>query len=76
MRQALDGSTTFLAWAEKMSGELLSRRPIDGVTEREIDLLVLMALHCSPGFRAFLVSKTAGPGVALDTSRIRYSWPT
>ena len=45
-----------------MSGELLSRRPIDGVTEREIDLLLLMALHCSPGFRAFLVSKTAGPG--------------
>ncbi len=44
-----------------MSGELLSRRPIDGVTEREIDLLLLMALHCSPGFRAFLVSKTAGP---------------
>src|SRR5271165_5906035 len=35
MRQALDGSTTFLAWAEKMSGELLSRRPIDGVTERD-----------------------------------------
>ena len=61
MHQALDGSTTSLAWSERMSGELLSRRPIDGVTEREIDLLVLMALHCSPGFRAFLVSKTAGP---------------
>jgi hypothetical protein len=45
-----------------MSAELLSRRPIDGVTEREIDLLLLLALHASPGFRAFLASKTAGPG--------------
>jgi len=45
-----------------MSRELLSRRPIDGVTEREIDLLLLMALHCSPGFRAFIASKTVGPG--------------
>jgi hypothetical protein len=45
-----------------MSEELLSRRPIDAVTEREIDLLLLMVLHCSPGFRAFLASKTAGPG--------------
>ena len=45
-----------------MSGELLSRRPIDAVTEREIDLLLLMALHGSPGFRAFLASKIAGPG--------------
>ena len=39
-----------------------SRRPIDAVTEREIDLLLLMMLHCSPGFRAFLASRTAGAG--------------
>ena len=45
-----------------MSRELLSMRPIDGVPEREIDLLLLMALHCSPGFRAFIASKTVGPG--------------
>ena len=45
-----------------MSGELLSRRPVDAVTEREIDLLLLMALHCSLGFRAFLASKIGGPG--------------
>jgi len=45
-----------------MSAELLSRRPIDGVTEREIDLLLLLALHASPGFRAFFAAKTAGPG--------------
>ena len=45
-----------------MSGDLLSRRPVDAVTEREIDLLLPMALHCSPGFRAFLASKIGGPG--------------
>ena len=45
-----------------MSGELLSRRPIDGLTEREIDLLLLMTLHASSGFRTFLASRIAGPG--------------
>jgi hypothetical protein len=60
--EALDMSATFLAEAQRMSGELVSRRPIDAVTEREIDLLLLMVLHCSPGFRAFLASKTAGAG--------------
>jgi hypothetical protein len=43
-----------------MSGELLSRRSIDSVTEREFDLLLLILLHTSPAFRTFLVSKIVG----------------
>ena len=42
--------------------DLLSRRPIDAVAEREIDLLLLMALHTSEGFRAFVTAMTTGPG--------------
>ena len=41
---------------------LLSRRPIDAIAEREIDLLLLMALHASGGFRAFMTGMTAGAG--------------
>ena len=44
----------------KMSGELISRRSIDSVTEREFDLLLLILLHTSPAFRTFLVSKIVG----------------
>ena len=43
-----------------MLNDLLSRRPIDSLAEREIDLLLLMALHCSPRFRAAFVEKAMG----------------
>ena len=45
-----------------MSSGLSDRSPIDSVVEREIDLLLLMALHSSAGFRDFVAGKAAGCG--------------
>lgn len=42
-----------------MSSGLADRRQIESVIEREIDLLLLMALHSSPSFRAFVAEKAA-----------------
>ena len=46
-----------------MPAELSDRHPIDFITEREVDLLLLMALHSSADFRGFVVSRTLCAGV-------------
>jgi len=43
-----------------MSSGFADRNPVDSVVEREIDLLLLMALHSSASFRAFVAEKAAG----------------